>query len=154
MTDCLWIGLGATAAVLVAVLAGSGLMTEIAQAFGSTSAVHGWLCLGFAMGVGYLIFRGWMSLTHEKASSRICALSGSPGGQRPSDPRKPAEIVDLNAMTKPSKRMTKAAAIHGAKETVTLHIDQDVLDFFQKDGRGWQDRINAALRKAAGQSND
>ena len=42
----------------------------------------------------------------------------------------------------------------GAKETVTLRIDQDVLDFFQEDGRGWQDRINAALRKAAGQSND
>ena len=64
MTDCLWIGLGATAAVLVAVLAGWGLMAEIAQAFGSTSAVHGWLCLGFAMGVGYLVFRGWMSLAH------------------------------------------------------------------------------------------
>jgi uncharacterized protein (DUF4415 family) len=25
-----------------------------------------------------------------------------------------------------------------------------VLDFFQADGPGWQDRINAALRKAAG----
>jgi uncharacterized protein (DUF4415 family) len=25
-----------------------------------------------------------------------------------------------------------------------------VLDFFQEDGPGWQDRINAALRKAAG----
>jgi len=25
-----------------------------------------------------------------------------------------------------------------------------VLDFFQEGGPGWQDRINAALRKAAG----
>jgi uncharacterized protein (DUF4415 family) len=25
-----------------------------------------------------------------------------------------------------------------------------VLDFFQAEGAGWQDRINAALRKAAG----
>jgi len=25
-----------------------------------------------------------------------------------------------------------------------------VLDFFQAEGPGWQDRINAALRKAAG----
>jgi uncharacterized protein (DUF4415 family) len=25
-----------------------------------------------------------------------------------------------------------------------------VLDFFQEDGPGWQDRINDALRKAAG----
>jgi uncharacterized protein (DUF4415 family) len=33
---------------------------------------------------------------------------------------------------------------------VSLRIDRDVLDFFQGDGPGWQDRINAALRKAAG----
>jgi uncharacterized protein (DUF4415 family) len=25
-----------------------------------------------------------------------------------------------------------------------------VLDFFQEEGPGWQDRMNAALRKAAG----
>jgi uncharacterized protein (DUF4415 family) len=37
-----------------------------------------------------------------------------------------------------------------AKEQVTLRIDNDVLDYFQADGPGWQDRINAALRKAAG----
>jgi len=37
-----------------------------------------------------------------------------------------------------------------AKEQVTLRIDRDVLDHFQADGPGWQDRINAALRKAAG----
>jgi uncharacterized protein (DUF4415 family) len=40
------------------------------------------------------------------------------------------------------------------KETITLRIDQDVLEFFQEDGPGWQDRINAALRKAAGKSDD
>jgi len=36
------------------------------------------------------------------------------------------------------------------KETVMLRIDRDVIEFFQQDGPGWQDRINAALRKAAG----
>jgi uncharacterized protein (DUF4415 family) len=36
------------------------------------------------------------------------------------------------------------------KETVTLRIDQDVLEHFQADGPGWQERINAALKKAAG----
>ena len=41
MTDFLWIGLGVTAAVLVGALAGWGLMAEIAQVSGSTSAVHG-----------------------------------------------------------------------------------------------------------------
>jgi uncharacterized protein (DUF4415 family) len=33
------------------------------------------------------------------------------------------------------------------RESVTLRIDQDVLEFFREDGPGWQDRINAALRK-------
>jgi uncharacterized protein (DUF4415 family) len=33
---------------------------------------------------------------------------------------------------------------------VSLRIDRDVLDFFQEHGPGWQDRINEALRKAAG----
>ncbi|TCD15300.1 BrnA antitoxin family protein [Oricola cellulosilytica] len=37
-----------------------------------------------------------------------------------------------------------------AKETVSLRIDGDVLAHFQEDGPGWQDRINAALRDAAG----
>ncbi|MFZ0610428.1 MAG: BrnA antitoxin family protein [Xanthobacteraceae bacterium] len=41
-------------------------------------------------------------------------------------------------------------SLPGVKETVSLRIDRDVLDFFQGDGPGWQDRINAALRKAAG----
>ena len=46
--------------------------------------------------------------------------------------------------------VAKAPSIPGAKETVSLRIDRDVLDAFQEDGPGWQDRINAALRKAAG----
>lgn len=36
------------------------------------------------------------------------------------------------------------------KRSVHLRIDQDVVDFFVKGGRGWQTRMNAALRKAAG----
>jgi uncharacterized protein (DUF4415 family) len=43
-----------------------------------------------------------------------------------------------------------AAPPPGVKEMVSLRIDRDVLDYFQADGPGWQDRINAALRKAAG----
>jgi len=37
-----------------------------------------------------------------------------------------------------------------ARETVSIRIDRDVLDHFQADGPGWQERINAALRQAAG----
>lgn len=35
------------------------------------------------------------------------------------------------------------------KQAVSLRLDQDVLAHFRGGGRGWQSRINAALRKAA-----
>jgi uncharacterized protein (DUF4415 family) len=33
------------------------------------------------------------------------------------------------------------------KKPVTLRLDADVLDWFKKQGRGYQTRINRALRK-------
>lgn len=36
------------------------------------------------------------------------------------------------------------------KQQVTLRLDADVLEKFRTSGPGWQGRINAALRKAAG----
>ena len=35
------------------------------------------------------------------------------------------------------------------KRAVSLRLDPDVLAHFRRSGRGWQSRINAALRKAA-----
>ena len=37
-----------------------------------------------------------------------------------------------------------------AKQEVSLRLDKDVLERFRADGPGWQSRMNAALRKAAG----
>jgi uncharacterized protein (DUF4415 family) len=51
---------------------------------------------------------------------------------------------------KPAEAPPKTPALPGVKEMVSLRIDRDVLDFFQENGPGWQERINAALRKAAG----
>ena len=36
------------------------------------------------------------------------------------------------------------------KVSTTIRLDPDVLAAFKADGAGWQSRINAALRKAAG----
>ena len=36
------------------------------------------------------------------------------------------------------------------KKSVTLRLDPDVLEIFRATGKGWQGRMNAALRKAAG----
>jgi uncharacterized protein (DUF4415 family) len=67
------------------------------------------------------------------------------------DPRSTAEQAFKTATTKPVEGPPKPPpSLPGAKEMVSLRIDRDVLDFFQEDGPGWQDRINAALRKAAG----
>lgn len=68
----------------------------------------------------------------------------------PTDSRSMAEKAFKAATTKPLEQPAVAPAIPGAKEMVSLRIDRDVLDFFQGEGPGWQDRINAALRKAAG----
>jgi uncharacterized protein (DUF4415 family) len=36
------------------------------------------------------------------------------------------------------------------KQPVSLRLDRDVLDWFKRNGEGWQTRINDELRKAAG----
>jgi uncharacterized protein (DUF4415 family) len=72
--------------------------------------------------------------------------------RRPPDARQRAEAAFKAATTKPPEPIptAKPTSLPGAKEMVSLRIDRDVLDFFQVDGPGWQDRINTALRKAAG----
>ncbi|MGQ4274506.1 BrnA antitoxin family protein [Terrihabitans sp. B22-R8] len=68
-----------------------------------------------------------------------------PGG----DARQTAEAAFKKATTKPAEGPVAAPALPGAREMVSLRLDRDVLEHFQQDGPGWQDRINAALRKAA-----
>lgn len=66
------------------------------------------------------------------------------------DPWKTAEAAFKTATTQPATPAPKKPSPPGANEMVSLRIDRDVLDFFQEDGPGWQERINEALRKAAG----
>lgn len=57
----------------------------------------------------------------------------------------------FKAVTKKNEPMPKAPVTPPAgKEMVSLRLDRDVLAHFQDDGPGWQERINAALRAAAG----
>jgi uncharacterized protein (DUF4415 family) len=68
--------------------------------------------------------------------------------RRPTDPRKVAEAAFRPVAPKVPEPAPASGepSLPGAKETVTLRIDRDVLDLFQEDGPGWQERINAALR--------
>jgi uncharacterized protein (DUF4415 family) len=61
--------------------------------------------------------------------------------------RDAAEAAFKKVTTKPADLPPKKPAIPNAKEMVSLRIDRDILDHFQQDGPGWQDRINDALRK-------
>ena len=71
--------------------------------------------------------------------------------RRPIDSGTAAEKAFKAVTTKPPPELPpKPPAVPGVKEMVSLRIDRDVLDFFQEGGPGWQERINAALRKAAG----
>jgi uncharacterized protein (DUF4415 family) len=67
-----------------------------------------------------------------------------------SDARSEAEAAFKRTTTKVAEAPPKKTSLPGVKELVSLRIDQDVLEYFQGSGPGWQDRINEALRKAAG----
>jgi uncharacterized protein (DUF4415 family) len=70
--------------------------------------------------------------------------------RRPLDSRQAAEAAFKSATTKPAELPPKKPAVPNARELVSLRIDRVVLDHFQESGPGWQDRINEALRRAAG----
>jgi len=55
-----------------------------------------------------------------------------------------AEIIERTPVTRgrPKQLQTKVP--------VSLRLDPDVVEAFKADGPGWQSRMNAALRKAAG----
>lgn len=73
-----------------------------------------------------------------------------PRRRRPMGTFEKAEALFKAATEKPAEAAPKVPVVPGIKETVSLRLDRDVLDHFQEDGPGWQERINTALRKAAG----
>jgi uncharacterized protein (DUF4415 family) len=42
--------------------------------------------------------------------------------------------------------LAKAHRVPMTKENIHIRVDPDVLDFFRREGRGYQSRINAVLR--------
>jgi len=69
-------------------------------------------------------------------------------GRTGKDPWQTAEAA-FKAVTEkaPEPAPRAAPVIPNAKEQVTLRLDREVLEHFQADGPGWQERINAALRQ-------
>jgi len=59
------------------------------------------------------------------------------------------EWVEKFAQAQVQRGRPKAARV---KVSTTLRLDPEVLEAFRAEGPGWQGRMNAALRKAAGLS--
>jgi uncharacterized protein (DUF4415 family) len=57
-----------------------------------------------------------------------------------------ADLYQAGKLIRRGGRPKKAAP----KEAVSIRLDADVVAHFREEGPGWQSRINAALRKAAG----
>jgi uncharacterized protein (DUF4415 family) len=73
-----------------------------------------------------------------------------PNRYRPTDALSVAEAVFKPAS--PPAEPVRTAKTNGApvsKELVSIKLDSDLVAHFQEDGPGWQERINAALRRAA-----
>lgn len=57
---------------------------------------------------------------------------------------------DINTSDVPELRadfFKKAVLWPGTKKQITLRLDPDVIEFFKKQGRGYQTAINKVLRK-------
>ncbi len=60
--------------------------------------------------------------------------------------------VEANALSDPDNppwttaMLAKAAWVNPEKQAISIRLDKDIVDFFQRQGRGYQSRINAALR--------
>ena len=79
-------------------------------------------------------------------------MAKPPNRFRPTDALSVAEAV-FKPATPPAAepvREPRKVGVPVAKELVSIKLDSDLLAHFQEDGPGWQDRINDALRRAAG----
>ena len=69
--------------------------------------------------------------------------------RRTKTPKKIAKIAAPRGVrTRPKYLPEELAGLYKpVKKPVTLRLDADILAWFQRDGRGYQTRINSALRK-------
>jgi uncharacterized protein (DUF4415 family) len=62
-----------------------------------------------------------------------------------------AELRDGDRLIGPARTIGRPRK-EATKEAVNIRLDADVVAYFRATGRGWQSRINDALRKVAGLS--
>jgi len=61
----------------------------------------------------------------------------------------PADLAAMLPKRRPGQRGPQSKP---TKDQITLRLDQDVLEHFKAAGKGWQSRINSALREVMDKS--
>lgn len=70
---------------------------------------------------------------------------------RPAREALPPEVYEaLVEMQRENERRRGRPPVETPKRQVTLRLDSDLVEHFKASGKGWQSRMNAALRKASG----
>jgi uncharacterized protein (DUF4415 family) len=74
---------------------------------------------------------------------------------RPASEALPPEIYKaLVDMQRENERKRGRPPVEKPKKQVTLRLDADVVEIYRATGKGWQGRINTALRKDSGLDGD
>ena len=86
--------------------------------------------------------------------SKAVKRSRKAGPQKTRKPWKAAKTISLQAVAQEAKPKQRYILLRDVgvlyrplKKPVTLRLDADVIAWFKKSGRGYQTRINGALRR-------
>jgi len=81
--------------------------------------------------------------------TRVVFNQGQPNGHAsaPTDKSVRSRRSGLQAGQETGSTASRTVNRPNVRELVSIRIDRAVLDHFQEDGPGWQDRINDALRQ-------
>jgi uncharacterized protein (DUF4415 family) len=88
-----------------------------------------------------------MKNAKSERGSQSKAKSGKATRRRRSANRRRRTTLGFSGLEENLQNMKIADLYRPLKKPVTLRLDADVIAWFKKDGRRYQTRINAALRK-------
>ena len=89
-----------------------------------------------------------IAATSDEEDARITAAALADPDAQPWTDEMWAKAVTFDERQK--QRASSRTCSVEVSSGVVVPIDTDVIEHFRKSGQGWQGRINAALRKAAG----
>ena len=87
--------------------------------------------------------------TEDEDAAIEAAVASDPDAQVWDDDAPWVSASDMHPEMIESWRRTRGRQKLPTKEMITIRLDADVVDYFRATGKGWQGRVNEALRRAA-----